>query len=272
MKRLPAVLICILLVLSMLLPVFCAAEANETTITAETDMRKHIVRYAYTDGNGVTCPGPNGYAVIECQYEGTRKYPFKIRYLDARDNRVKNPDQYSVVKLNYDAKWHITEATFYGTDGKITNTAQGYAHVYIRYEDGNFSNALFYNKRNEKLKDPDGTMLESISSWMEEDGSPRLPFDEVPLLMDWNPATGVMTPLVFVRGSGTTVWETACGSGSAAIGAMTAWRKGTGRAEIQVKQPGGTIRVCAEAENKTVTGITITGTVRIGEEKELNGH
>lgn len=94
--------------------------------------------------------------------------------------------------------------------------------------------------------------------------------DDAVGLMDWNPETGVMTPLVFVRGSGTTVWETACGSGSAAIGAMTAWRKGTGRAEIQVKQPGGTIRVCAEAENKTVTGITITGTVRIGEEKELN--
>ena len=47
-------------------------------------------------------------------------------------------------------------------------------------------------------------------------------------LLDRNPETGFMRPLVYVRGSGTLVWESACGSGTAAIGALEAWRKGNG--------------------------------------------
>ena len=88
-------------------------------------------------------------------------------------------------------------------------------------------------------------------------------------LMDRNPETGFMRPLVYVRGSGTLVWETACGSGTAAVGAAEAWRLGTGTAAEAVAQPGGTLRAEAAAEQGRVTEGRITGKIRIGEEKVL---
>ena len=88
-------------------------------------------------------------------------------------------------------------------------------------------------------------------------------------LMDRNPETGFMRPLVYVRGSGTLVWETACGSGTAAVGALEAWRRGSGTAAARVAQPGGTLVAEASAEQGTVTEVRITGKVRIGEEKTV---
>ena len=90
--------------------------------------------------------------------------------------------------------------------------------------------------------------------------------DDAVGLLDRNPETGSMIPLVFVRASGTTVRETACGSGSAAIAAAEAVRRGNGRVLIPVVQPGGTIRAEAAAENGTVTETAITGTVFLGED------
>ena len=88
-------------------------------------------------------------------------------------------------------------------------------------------------------------------------------------LLDRNPETGFTRPLVYVRGSGTLVWESACGSGTAAVGALEAWRKGNGKAVTQVPQPGGILRAEASAENGTATEVRITGTVHIGKEKEM---
>jgi diaminopimelate epimerase len=88
-------------------------------------------------------------------------------------------------------------------------------------------------------------------------------------LMDRNPETGFMKPLVYVRASHTLVWETACGSGTAAVGAMEAWRRGSGAVTTAVPQPGGILRAEAVAEQGTVSEIRITGTVRIGKEKVI---
>ena len=87
-------------------------------------------------------------------------------------------------------------------------------------------------------------------------------------LMDRNPETGFMRPLVYVLGSGTMVWESACGSGTAAIGALEAWRRGNGKAETQVGQPGGVLRAEAVSERGSITEVQITGVVRIGKETE----
>ena len=87
-------------------------------------------------------------------------------------------------------------------------------------------------------------------------------------LLDRNPETGFMRPLVYVRGSGTMVWESACGSGTAAIGALEAWRRGNGKAETQVGQPGGVRRAEAVSERGSITEVQITGVVRIGKETE----
>ena len=64
-------------------------------------------------------------------------------------------------------------------------------------------------------------------------------------------------PLVYVKPTGSAVWERGCGSGSAAYGAAMAWK--TGRdVEIPVRQPGGTITVRAGEK-----GVSIRGKVKI---------
>ena len=83
-------------------------------------------------------------------------------------------------------------------------------------------------------------------------------------LMDLNPETNHMRPLVYVRGSGTMVWETGCGSGSAVVGAREAMRRGDGHSEIEVRQPGGVIRVSVDVRQGWAEEISISGQVRIG--------
>ena len=54
-----------------------------------------------------TAMGPHGYAVIECQYDRNSEYPFKVRYLDEKNERVENPDGYSVVKYVYNNRKRV---------------------------------------------------------------------------------------------------------------------------------------------------------------------
>ena len=84
-----------------------------------------------------------------------------------------------------------------------------------------------------------------------------------------NPETGFVRPLVYVRGSGTLVWENACGSGAAAVGALEAWRQESGTVRTEVPQPGGKLLAEAAAEQGTVREVRITGMVRIEAEKEM---
>jgi len=85
-------------------------------------------------------------------------------------------------------------------------------------------------------------------------------------LIQWDRIKQYMRPLVFVRGSGSLVWEHGCGSGSAAVGAAEALRNGEGETETEVKQPGGTIRVTAAAENGKILSVKISGRVKLGKE------
>ena len=70
--------------------------------------------------------------------------------------------------------------------------------------------------------------------------------------------SGVLTPLVWVPGAGTLYWERSCASGSAAVGAYLAWRRG-GPVETKLIQPGGTLYV----EAAPVGEIMLQGTVRV---------
>ena len=81
-------------------------------------------------------------------------------------------------------------------------------------------------------------------------------------LLQWNREAGYLKPLVFVRGSGSMVWEHGCGSGSAAIGAMEALRCGDRETVTDILQPGGTIRVTATAENGEIQCVRINGKIR----------
>jgi len=71
-------------------------------------------------------------------------------------------------------------------------------------------------------------------------------------------AAGRLTPLVWVPGARTLVWERSCASGSAAVGAYLAWRRG-GRVEAELTQPGGTLYV----EAAPVGEILLSGSVRM---------
>ena len=96
----------------------------------------------------------------------------------------------------------------------------------------------------------------------------RLP-DPCVGLLAWDGRTDFMRPLVYVRESGTMVWETGCGSGSTAVGVWLALKKGEGITETAVAQPGGVIRVQAEVRDGRTKVALITGTVRIGKEEML---
>ena len=90
--------------------------------------------------------------------------------------------------------------------------------------------------------------------------------DDAVGLLQWNRDTQYMRPLVYVRGSGSMVWENGCGSGSAAVGAAEALRAGNGMRVTQVKQPGGVISVSAEAQEGKIISLQITGQVRLNTE------
>ena len=92
-----------------------------------------------------------------------------------------------------------------------------------------------------------------------------LPDDAIGLLQ-WDREKGYMDPLVYVRGSGSLVRETGCGSGSAAVGAVEALRQGNGKHVAQVRQRGGVIRVTAETAAGKILSVQITGQVRLGTE------
>ena len=76
-----------------------------------------------------------------------------------------------------------------------------------------------------------------------------------------------MRPLVYVRSIDTAVWESGCGSGSAALGAYAALQAQRD-VFLKIAQPGGVIGVRAAFENGGVSAIEIQGSVRLAVEGE----
>ena len=97
----------------------------------------------------------------------------------------------------------------------------------------------------------------------------KLPDPAVGLLR-WDSAAGFMTPLVFVRQSGTLVWETGCGSGSTALGAFLAARRGDGITRSEIRQPGGTLCTEVFISGGRVRSVLLTGEVRVGRTESLD--
>ncbi|TDL33154.1 diaminopimelate epimerase [Jeotgalibacillus sp. S-D1] len=72
--------------------------------------------------------------------------------------------------------------------------------------------------------------------------------------------TNEMAPLMYVPGLDSLIWERGCGSGTASIGAVLAWKK-KGMITAAIKQPGGTMKVAADYFKEKVTSLTIEGSV-----------
>lgn len=78
-------------------------------------------------------------------------------------------------------------------------------------------------------------------------------------LLHWK--NGCLTPLVYVKPTGTMVWESGCGSGSTAVAAYEALKNG--QTVTRIAQPGGIMTVETDVENGTVTKSLLTGHVVI---------
>lgn len=83
-------------------------------------------------------------------------------------------------------------------------------------------------------------------------------------IMLYDKDAGSITPLVYVRSTDTAVWESGCGSGSAAVGSYLASQAGKA-VTVDLRQPGGTITVSAAWENGRVPSLCITGLVALTE-------
>lgn len=84
-------------------------------------------------------------------------------------------------------------------------------------------------------------------------------------VMLYRKQSGELEPLVYVPGTNTMIWERGCGSGAAAIGAYAALEAG-GDIDMEIKQPGGIVRVQARCAGGKLAGLTIQGDVHISAE------
>lgn len=84
-------------------------------------------------------------------------------------------------------------------------------------------------------------------------------------LMFLNREEESLTPLVYVPGAGTLCWETACASGTTAVGAYLAAKTGH-PVNLKLKQPGGVLEIDARPDGELI----LTGTVRILRSAEAN--
>lgn len=65
-------------------------------------------------------------------------------------------------------------------------------------------------------------------------------------LMYYDESTGFLRPLVSVEEAHTLVWENSCGSGSSALAAAMAQRRGGSIESLSIRQPGGSLTVDAD--------------------------
>ncbi len=92
----------------------------------------------------------------------------------------------------------------------------------------------------------------------------QLPDPAAGLLL-WDSKARFLRPLVYVRESGTLIWESGCGSGSTALGVCLALRRGDGVTLTDIRQPGGTLRASVSVQNGTAESVRLSGIVKIGE-------
>lgn len=78
---------------------------------------------------------------------------------------------------------------------------------------------------------------------------------------------GEMTPLVYVPATGTRVWESSCGSGTAALSWLLARGLPDGKHAFSFKEPGGVIKACVVMRGGRAEELTMGGAVRLSAEK-----
>ncbi|AEF84735.1 conserved hypothetical protein [Treponema primitia ZAS-2] len=79
----------------------------------------------------------------------------------------------------------------------------------------------------------------------------------------WDSAAALMRPAVYVYGSRTLMFESSCGSGTAAMGCWLSREKPEDDEAIPIVQPGGIIEARVIRKGGAVIGISIGGTVKL---------
>jgi diaminopimelate epimerase len=82
-------------------------------------------------------------------------------------------------------------------------------------------------------------------------------------VMFYDSAARTMTPAVYVRATDTLVFESSCGSGSAALGLDLARNRNSGETILALRQPGGTIKVRVEKLPGKAPSVSIGGPVTL---------
>jgi len=111
----------------------------------------------------------------------------------------------------------------------------------------------------------------AIKSLAERELSP-LP-EELPAafgVMFYDTAARFMRPAVYVRSTDSLVFESSCGSGSAALGIWLSRELTDGSALYTITQPGGVIETEVVKKAGAIGGITIGGEVTLGEPREFS--
>ena len=130
------------LIMAFVLLICSAAAVEGTAFQSEMDQKKNTIRYIFADEAGNIAASPKDYAMLELEYNGKRKWPEKIRYLDREGNRVQNQDGYSVVKYDYGTNRLVTKITFYDENTKLVNVGEEqYCRITLKYNRENQRNA-----------------------------------------------------------------------------------------------------------------------------------
>ena len=102
--------------------------------------------------------------------------------------------------------------------------------------------------------DPWPDAPERLRAWAQREGGEAYGFIFV--------KDGAAHPLVYVPGSGTMVWENACGSGMAAAAVLAAFTAREDRA-LRLRMPGGELAASALWRDGRVSRVTVQGQVRL---------
>lgn len=91
-------------------------------------------------------------------------------------------------------------------------------------------------------------------------------------VMFYDTASRFMRPAVHVRSLDSMVFESSCGSGSAAMGVWLSRELEDGAAQYSIHQPGGVIETEVIKRAGRIVRITIGGEVKLGDVKEFHKH